>query len=127
MRNYIAVVASEAGKIAKYQDFDTEAEADAHVVRFGGFVSAKPSDSTGYWVVGVNTLTYDAAQESADALSNSWASIRTKRNSLISATDWRVLPDQTVSQPWMDYRQALRDVTNVATPEDVIWPTEPGV
>ena len=61
MKQYIAVVSSDAGKITKYQDFDTQAEADTHVADFGGFVSAKPSDSTGYWVVGVDTLTYDAA------------------------------------------------------------------
>lgn len=54
-----------------------------------------------------------------------WDDVRQQRNTLISATDWRVLPDQPVSQAWMDYRQALRDVTNAATPEDVIWPVEP--
>ena len=54
-----------------------------------------------------------------------WDDVRTKRNTLISTTDWRVLPDQPVSQPWMDYRQALRDVTNVATPDLVVWPVEP--
>ena len=67
MKQYIAIVASLNGKVAKYQDFDTQAEADAHVASFGGFVSAKPSDSTGYWVVGDGTLTHDAAQEAADA------------------------------------------------------------
>ncbi len=66
---------------------------------------------------------YGASQE----VPRAWAAIRTKRNNLISATDWRVLPDQPVSQPWLDYRQALRDVTNVATPDLVVWPTEPGV
>mgnify|MGYP003640950079 CR=1 FL=1 len=126
MKQYIAVVSSDAGKITKYQDFDTQAEADTHVADFGGFVSAKPSDSTGYWVVGVDTLTYDAAQEAADTLSNSWAAIRTKRNTLISATDWRVLPDQPVSQPWLDYRQALRDLPDSqADPDDIVFPDAP--
>ncbi len=54
-----------------------------------------------------------------------WDDVRQQRNTLISATDWRVLPDQPVSQPWLDYRQALRDVTNVATPDLVVWPVEP--
>jgi len=125
MKQYIAVVSSEAGKIAKYEHFDTQAEADAHVAKFGGFVATKPSDRTGYWVVGADTLTHDAAQEASDALSNSWSAIRSERNILISATDWRVLPDQPVSQPWLDYRQALRDVPNVATPDLVVWPTPP--
>ena len=55
-----------------------------------------------------------------------WASIRTQRNTLISATDWRVLPDQPVSQPWLDYRQALRDLpANTTDPANPTWPTMP--
>ena len=53
--------------------------------------------------------------------------LRTKRDQLISATDWRVLPDQPVSQPWLDYRQALRDLpANTVDPLNPTWPTEPG-
>lgn len=127
MKQYIAVVSSEAGKIAKYQDFDTQAEADAHAVIFGGFVTTPPTGSIAYWTVDTvaKTLTHDDAQEDTDALSGAWASVRQQRNALISATDWRVLPDQPISQPWMDYRQSLRDITNVATPDLVVWPSEP--
>jgi D-arabinose 1-dehydrogenase-like Zn-dependent alcohol dehydrogenase len=67
MKQYIAVVSSEAGKIAKYQDFDTQAESDAHVVTYGGFAIAKPSDNIKYWIVGTGTLAHDTAQEAADA------------------------------------------------------------
>lgn len=69
MKNYIAVVRSENGKIAKYQDFDTEAEADDHVAEYGGFVAENPGDHTDYWIVNTDaeTLTYDGDQEAADA------------------------------------------------------------
>ena len=70
------------------------------------------------------------AEESAwlaDATNREWSAIRTQRNALISATDWRVLPDQPVSQPWLDYRQALRDLpANTDDPSNPTWPTKPG-
>ena len=55
------------------------------------------------------------------------ASLRFKRNKLISATDWRVLSDQTPSAAWLTYRQALRDLpANTVDPLNPTWPTEPG-
>ncbi len=61
------------------------------------------------------------------ATDRAWTEIRTQRNALITATDWRVLPDQPVSQPWLDYRQALRDLpANTEDPSNPTWPTKPG-
>lgn len=56
--------------------------------------------------------------------------IRTKRNSLLSDSDWRVIKAQetgtAMSAEWMAYRQALRDITNqTGFPDDVVWPTRP--
>ncbi len=83
---------------------------DGVITKFpGGIPSQADQDA---W-----TMEYEAA--------TIWDDVRAKRNNLISATDWRVLPDQPVSQPWLDYRQALRDVTSVATPDLVVWPVEP--
>jgi hypothetical protein len=67
MKKYIAVVSSEDGKIAKFQDFDTQADADTHVINFGGFAADNPGDDINYWVIADNTLTYDTTQEAADA------------------------------------------------------------
>lgn len=54
------------------------------------------------------------------------AAIREERNKLLTATDWRALADQTLSDEWRDYRQALRDISSQETfPDEVIWPTEP--
>ena len=30
-----------------------------------------------------------------------------------------------VPQPWLDYRQAMRDVTEQSDPLNIIWPTPP--
>lgn len=52
--------------------------------------------------------------------------IRSMRDNLLSQTDWMALSDNTLTQPWADYRQALRDVTSQAGfPYSVVWPTPP--
>ena len=61
--------------------------------------------------------------------------LRIERNKKIALTDWRVLPDQTPSDDWINYRQALRDLPARATPKlgsdyeldfsSFTWPTEP--
>ena len=61
--------------------------------------------------------------------------LRIERDKKIAQTDWRVLSDQTPSDDWINYRQALRDLPASATPKldsnyqldltSVTWPTEP--
>jgi len=52
--------------------------------------------------------------------------LRTERNKRLAETDWWVLPDRTATQPQLDYRQALRDITDTYTSLDtVVWPTKP--
>ena len=63
--------------------------------------------------------------------------LRIERNKKIALTDWRVLPDQTPSDDWINYRQALRDLPASVSPKldpeseyeldfsSFTWPTEP--
>ena len=61
--------------------------------------------------------------------------LRIERNKKIAETDWRMLPDQTPSDEWINYRQAHRDLPASATPKlnsdyeldfsSFTWPTEP--
>ena len=61
--------------------------------------------------------------------------LRVERDKKIAETDWRVLPDQTSSDDWINYRQALRDLPASASPKldsnyeldfsSFTWPTEP--
>jgi len=55
--------------------------------------------------------------------------IRTKRDSLLAESDWTQVADAPVDQTaWATYRQALRDIpTQSGFPNNVTWPTEPGV
>lgn len=56
-----------------------------------------------------------------------WNDIRAKRNKLIAATDWTQLPDvpEAVRSAYQAYRQELRDVTDAASPDQVVWPVKP--
>tara|TARA_Y100000015_G_C2382172_1_gene85538 strand:- start:42 stop:296 length:255 start_codon:yes stop_codon:yes gene_type:complete len=52
--------------------------------------------------------------------------IRVERNGLLAATDWWVLPDRVATQEQLDYRAALRNITDQdGFPDNVIWPTKP--
>ena len=61
--------------------------------------------------------------------------LRSERDKKIALTDWRVLPDQTPSDDWINYRQALRDLPASASPKldstyeldfsSFTWPTKP--
>ena len=61
--------------------------------------------------------------------------LRIERDKKIALTDWRVLPDQTPTDDWINYRQALRDLPASSTPKlnsdyeldltSVTRPTEP--
>jgi hypothetical protein len=54
-------------------------------------------------------------------------SVKTKRNQLLSASDWTQTADAPVDkQAWALYRQALRDIPEQSGfPENVVWPTSP--
>jgi hypothetical protein len=53
--------------------------------------------------------------------------IRSKRNSLLYASDWTQVADAPVDKTaWATYRQALRDITSQeGFPENVVWPIKP--
>ena len=65
--------------------------------------------------------------EKADGLS--WDDIRSKRDSILSSTDWTMTTGATVDQAqWAAYRQVIRDIPQTykdKTPDDVVWPTQP--
>lgn len=56
------------------------------------------------------------------------AQVRARRDALIAATDYLVMPDYPISAKALKdvkvYRQALRDITAQAGfPQEVVWPT----
>lgn len=93
-----------------------------------------PSDIIGEAVIHV-TITEDASgnpiytytfdQASIDQL---WRNIRLERNSRLSASDWICsVTDYVVANKsdWVDYRAALRILTQQPNPFRLVWPTAP--
>jgi len=65
----------------------------------------------------------------AGAFDRSLASLRAKRNSLLAATDFYALSDNTLSAAMSSYRQSLRDLTEglstVEQVNSVVFPVKP--
>ena len=67
----------------------------------------------------------------ARILAEKWANIRTRRNRELTESDWVVVkakeehPNTSIDSNWMDYRTALRDITDQSDPDNITWPTKP--
>jgi len=86
-----------------------------------------------------NIVPFTAAEEAArdteeaaiitNAPATALATLRDKRNRLLSATDYLALSDNTLTADMTTYRQALRDLPNgkdtVAKCENATFPTKP--
>ena len=86
-----------------------------------------------------NIVPFTAAEETArdneeaayanGAFDRAMANLRQRRNSLLKATDYLALSDNTLSADMTTYRQSLRDITDgLTTIEDVnavSFPTKP--
>jgi hypothetical protein len=115
-------------RIAKYQEFENEADADTHAAAYSGFVVEDPGGNQMLWTIDASakTVTRNADVEAAAATALAWEQTRIKRNQLLTESDWRGMSDLTMSDAWKTYRQALRDLpANTADPTDVTWPTKP--
>ena len=70
--------------------------------------------------------TYSAFVESQD---NIIESLRAIRNSLLTETDWTQVEDSPLSPEkkaeWKNYRQALRDLTDLDDLTTIVWPVKP--
>lgn len=54
------------------------------------------------------------------------ATLRQRRNQLLSETDYLALVDSTLTDEMKEYRQALRDLpANTEDPTNPVWPTKP--
>ena len=70
------------------------------------------------WMIGY-TVVNKPQDQAEDA-------VRNQRNRLLQETDWMALSDNTMTQEWSTYRQALRDLTTQeGFPYSVEWPTKP--
>lgn len=93
--------------------------------------NAQPVMEDGKWFIGwaVVDKTAEEVQQYDDGATQS---VRSQRDNLLASTDWLVIKAQetgvAMDQVWVDYRQALRDITNrVNFPHlvDSDWPKKP--
>ena len=65
----------------------------------------------------------------AGAFDRAMNALRSKRNSLLSATDYLALSDNTMTPEMTAYRQTLRDITEELTTKEqvdaAVFPTKP--
>ena len=92
-----------------------------------------------YHNINGNVVQFTAAEETArDAEEQAWAdgalaraqaNLRSKRNTLLAATDFYALSDVTMPDDMKTYRQELRDLPSgkdtVAKCDDATFPTKP--
>ena len=77
----------------------------------------------------VTAMEEQAVAWEAGAYDRAMADLRSKRNRLLTDTDYLALSDNTLSSSMSNYRQALRDLTNSLTTVDEVeaveFPTKP--
>lgn len=70
-----------------------------------------------------------AADFEAQKVPLQWKAVREERNRKLQQSDWIVTKSleigETVPIEWLDYRQALRDITLQEDPYNIVWPEEP--
>ncbi len=88
-------------------------------------------DSRGAFDVNGNQIEIDQALVDAAAIEvaaeRALSSLRSKRNQLLTETDYLALADSTLTDEVRSYRQALRDLpANTVDPANPVWPVKPG-
>jgi len=92
--------------------------------------AATINDGTGAFDANGNQIQLDQALVDAAAIEvaaeQALFRLRSKRNQLLTETDYLALADSTLTDEMRSYRQALRDLpTNTTDPANPVWPTKP--
>ena len=99
--------------------------APGHDSRTHRLVTQFPTLIDGVWTVSYVAVEKDQAQINSETLQAA-RTVRSERDRLLAATDWRFRSDMNPSQEWIDYCQALRNVPQQeGFPFNVQWPTMP--
>jgi len=69
------------------------------------------------------SITVDAVNQYI--LDRAWQRVRYDRDTRIAKTDVWAMPDRTMTDEQIAYRQALRDITTQSDPNNITWPTPP--
>ena len=140
MARYICVMKLDPSdnRVAKYCEYQTKTEADAHVAfHIGAYPDAfVHEDADGEAVVDVGAWRVDpSTKEILDRIKRpkperDMARLRTDRNIKLVESDWTQYTDSPLTDEnkasWATYRQELRDLpTTTSNPADPTWPEAP--
>lgn len=96
---------------------------DINLAYWDGFLRFMPERPSRFHEFNYNTKTWELDLDVA------WSHVRARRDNLLLACDWVTLRAQEQGVPapqeWLDYRQALRDVTEQQDPLNIVWPVAP--
>jgi hypothetical protein len=102
----------------------------AELVSCSGFMDEviEAMTGSGLFEGAVPSLSTQATEQ--EVLEQAGRTVRSRRDRLLSDSDWIVIraadTGVSVPEPWRQYRQALRDITEQAGfPLDVTWPDPP--
>lgn len=98
---------------------------DETVVITGSTFSIEENEVVEYQTVRLKTDVEIAAD-----IEQQWVNVRSQRNIYMTESDWTQLVDSPIAgtplqEEWKVYRQALRDITNFPSPDQVVWPQKP--
>lgn len=93
------------------------------VFRAARFDDSPPAGWT-LWELGQNRVVGEAERSRVK-----WVEVRKLRDRFLTETDWVTVKSLELGQPvpadWVEYRQALRNITAQSDPFQIIWPTRP--
>ena len=97
---------------------------------FSGYTGNPPTNQAEYEALGcwVDTTTAPTWSQIQTAMTDvDTDKLRVERDKKLAETDyWMFADTTTATQAQLDYRQALRDITDTYTSlDDVVWPTKP--
>ena len=96
---------------------------------YNGTWQAKPDKPSIFYIWDRAQKVWVDPRTEAEKLATQWASIKAKRDSLLTGSDWRVIKAADIEVPlaenWKIYRQALRDITTQSDPFNITWPVAP--
>ena len=97
---------------------------------YTGYTGNPPTDQTEYdaldcWTDSSTAPTWSQIQTAMTGVDTD--KLRVERDKKLAETDyWMFADTTTATQAQLDYRQALRDITDTYTSlDDVVWPTKP--
>lgn len=74
-----------------------------------------------------SVFNYSTKQWENPSIQKGWEVVRNMRAIELAKSDWTQFPDVQLpnKQQWIEYRQALRDVTLQPDPFNIVWPVPP--